>query len=161
MKEQQSGLFFLSSTNGFDWDTVEGPFFKGQAGPGKQFIAPSVFQGPDGVFHMVWQTAVRGGQGFGYAHSTDLINWSEPKYFDLKVEQGAYDVVSPELFYDGSEKHFIITWAGTLCGNYFQCYQEDVEDNPRLWYTATRDFESFVPARLFFNPVTVYRMVSL
>ncbi len=36
--------------------------------------------------------------------------------------------------------------------NYFQSYQEPVDDNPRLWYTTTRDFQSFAPAKVFFEP---------
>jgi hypothetical protein len=68
------------------------------------------------------------------------------------AEHKAFDVVGPKFFYDENSKRFIIIWASTLPGNYYQAYQEDVQDNPRLWYTTTTDFKTFTPAEPFCEP---------
>lgn len=147
----QEGLYFATSCDGLDWIDAGGPFLKPEVSAEQRFRNPCLLQGPDGMFHLVWQTGVRD-PGFGYARSKDLMHWSDQKYIRLMDEQKAYDVVSPELFYDKTKKQFVVSWASTLPGNYFQAYQEDVENNPRLWTSATEDFETFTPARPFFEP---------
>ena len=151
-RDGHEGLYFASSCDGLNWIDAGGPFLKFEVGTQKLFRSPGVIQGPDGVFHLVWQTDLREDPGFGYACSKDLVHWSEQKFIKLMDAQDAYDVVSPELFYDQTAGQFVITWASTLPGNYFQAYQEDVEANPRMWVTTTRDFETFAPAQLFFEP---------
>ena len=68
----------------------------------------------------------------------------------------AYDtttvnVWAPELFYDEVGKQFIIVWASTIPYK-FPKGQEDEKNNHRLYYTITRDFETFAPTKLFFDP---------
>ncbi len=122
-------------------------------------IDPSLVQGPDGVFQLVWAT---GDKGLGYAASKDLIHWSAQKHFDFMAKENAIDVRNPSVFYDAASSQFLITWASTIRDNFFQSYQEEVDDNPRLWYTATRDFEAFSPAKVWFEPgYSVQRAVLL
>jgi hypothetical protein len=49
---------------------------------GKLMRDPCIIQGPGGVFHMVWMTSWNQ-KAIGYAHSRDLINWSEQKYIPV------------------------------------------------------------------------------
>lgn len=37
---------------------------------------PCIIAGPDGVFHLVW-TISWNEKGIGYAHSKDLIHWTD------------------------------------------------------------------------------------
>jgi hypothetical protein len=65
--------------------------------------------------------------------------------------QAAY-VQAPELFYDDAGWQFLIVWASTILPNYYQSFHEPTNNNPRLWVTTTRDFETFTQARPFFEP---------
>jgi hypothetical protein len=56
------------------------------------------------------------------------------------------------MFYDEARQNVIITWSSTLAANAIQSFQEEVEDNPRIWYATTRDFESFSDPQLLFDP---------
>ena len=40
---------------------------------------PSIAQGGDGTYHLVFTSAWKGTKTFGYASSKDLIHWSEQK----------------------------------------------------------------------------------
>jgi pectinesterase len=66
--------------------------------------------------------------------------------------EAALDVRNAALFYDEAHKRYIISWASTISSNFFQSYQEPVDDSPRLWYTTTTDFQSFDPPRVLFDP---------
>jgi len=148
----EDGLHLAYSYDGICWTDLGGPFLKPQVGTGKLMRDPSLLQGPDGTFHLVWTTGLKNEQGFGYAHSKDLVHWSEQKFVEVMAEQKALDVTAPELFYDDAGQQFIVIWASTLPKNFYQAFQEDVNDNPRLWYTATPDFETFAPAKPLFEP---------
>jgi hypothetical protein len=100
---------------------------------------------PDGSFHAVWSADKR----LAYSNSTDLVHWSAPRFTDIMAGHDALDLQAPNLFHDGSQ--FIVTWSCTIARNFIQAFQEDVENNPRLWYATTRDFETFSEPRLFFD----------
>jgi beta-xylosidase len=68
---------------------------------------PSITRGPDGTWHLVWTSAWRGNNGFGYSHSKDLVHWSEQKFIPVMAhEPTVCNVWAPELFYDEKEKQF-------------------------------------------------------
>lgn len=118
----------------------------------KTMIDPRLVEGVDGVFHLVWSTGTKGDKGFLHASSKDLINWSDPVHLDVMAKQDALDVTAPNLFYDEVSRRYVITWASTIVRNFIQSFQEEVDDNPRLWYTTTRDFEVFSDPELLFDP---------
>ncbi len=148
----QDGLRFLFSFDGYHWTNVPGIFLKPNVGSGKLMRDPSLVRGPDGTFHLVWTTGWRGDQGFGYAHSQDLVHWSEQRFVPAMAhEPTTVNVWAPELFYDEGRKQFIIVWSSTIPGRYPDNL-EPHDNNQRAYYTTTRDFKSFAPARLFFEP---------
>ena len=101
----QDGLRFLFSFDGYHWTNVPGIFLKPNVGSGKLMRDPSLLRGPDGTFHLVWTTGWRGDQGFGYAHSQDLVHWSEQKFVPVMAhEPTTVNVWAPELFYDEGRK---------------------------------------------------------
>jgi len=65
--------------------------------------------------------------------------------------QNALDLESPNLFYDESNKEWIVTWSCTLVRNAIQAFQEDVEHNPRIWYATTRDFVTYSAPQVLFD----------
>ena len=146
------GLQLAYSYDGFKWSKLTGSLLTSQVGKQKKMRDASILQSQDGTFYLVWQAGDRPDCGFGYASSKDLVHWSNQKYIDLMSEHKAYDLTNPHIYYDKQQKRYIITWASTLPGNYYQSYQEEVDNNPRIWFTSTEDFETFAPAENFIEP---------
>jgi len=148
---EQDGLRFACSFDGYHWTNVPGLFLKPEVG-GKIMRDPSVVRGPDGTFHVVWTSAWRGDRGFGYARSKDLVHWTDQKFVPvMEHEPTTVNVWAPELFHDERGKQFIICWASTIPGR-FPDHLEATNNNHRMYFTTTRDFETFAPAKLFLDP---------
>lgn len=147
----EDGLHFAHSKDGYHWKALnEGKsFLTPTAGKDKLMRDPSIAQGPDGTFHMVW-TVSWGEKGIGYASSKDLINWSVQQYIPvMEHEQSARNCWAPELFYDTKSKTYFIYWATTIPGRFL--LGEEQKYNHRLYYTTTKDFVNFSPAKLFYD----------
>jgi alpha-L-fucosidase len=148
----EDGLRFLSSDDGYHWAEVPGRFLKPRVGPSQLMRDPSLLRGPDGTYHLVWTTGWKGDQGFGYAHSKDLVHWSEQQFVPVMAhEPTTVNVWAPELFYDEPHEQFIICWSSTIPGRYPD-RGEPNDNNQRMHYTTTRDFKTFAPAKLFLDP---------
>jgi len=148
----QDGLRFLYSFDAYHWTNVPGTFLKPAVGPSRLLRDPSLARGPDGAFHLVWTTGWHTDQGFGYAHSTDLVHWSEQQFVPVMTnEPTTVNVWAPELFYDEGVSRFIICWSSTIPGR-FPDLLEAHDNNHRAYFTSTRDFKNFAPAKLFFEP---------
>jgi len=148
----QDGLRFAFSYDGYNWSNVPGLFLRAQVGKDKIMRDPSITRGPDGTWHLVWTSAWRGNNGFGYSSSKDLVHWSEQKFIPAMAhEPTVCNVWAPELFYDETENRFIICWASTIPGR-FPDHLESSTNNHRMYYTTTRDFQTFTPTKLFLDP---------
>lgn len=109
-------------------------------------------KGPDGIFHLVWTSSWRGDKGFGYASSPDLLHWSEQRLIPvMQNEPTTVNVWAPELFYDDETGDYIIIWASCIPGRFERGIEED-SNNHRMYRTTTKDFQSFTPTALFFDP---------
>jgi len=148
----QKFLRFLYSYDGYHWTNVPGTFLEANVGAAGQLRDPSLARGPDGVFHLVWTTGWHDPKGFGYASSKDLIHWTDQKLIPVMANEPAtVNVWAPEIFYDSKGDQFIIVWASTIPGR-FPDLLESHTNNHRLYFTTTRDFETFAPAKLFWDP---------
>ncbi|NII26018.1 glycoside hydrolase family 43 protein [Pseudoflavitalea sp. X16] len=146
------GLRFLYSQDGYHWKEAGKTFLKPETGLQKVMRDPSIAQGPDGTFHLVWTSSWRGDKGFGYASSKDLVHWSEQRFIPvMETEPSTVNVWAPELFYDADSKQFIIIWASAIPGRFDRGIEED-SNNHRLYVTATPDFKTFSPTKLFLDP---------
>lgn len=146
------GLYLAFSLDGYHWDDLGGPFLKPEVGNQKVMRDPSVAQGPDGTFHLVWTSSWKGDLGYGYASTKDFIHWSKERFIPVMAyDTSTVNVWAPELFYDDENKDFIIVWASTIPFK-FEKGQEEERNNHRLYYTTTRDFMTFSETRLFFDP---------
>jgi predicted GH43/DUF377 family glycosyl hydrolase len=146
------GLRLLYSKDGYHWKTTDSIYLKPLIGKEKIMRDPSMLQGPDGTFHLVWTTEWKGGNGFGYASSKDLINWSEQQYIPvMEKETMVVNVWAPELFYDYENRQFIIIWASTIPLR-FEKGMEAEDNNHRMYYVTTKDFKSFSDTKLFLDP---------
>ncbi len=146
------GLRILYSKDAYHWNDLDTVLLKPEIGAQKIMRDPSILQGPDGLFHLVWTTEWRGGNGFGHASSKDLLHWSEQQYIPVMAnERSVVNVWAPELFYDDEQQQYLIVWASCIPGRYEKGIEED-SNNHRLYVTATKDFKSFSPAKLFLDP---------
>jgi len=146
------GLRFLYSYDGYHWDSIPGTFLKPEIGVQKVMRDPSMVQGPDGTFHLVWTCSWKGDRGFGYASSKDLIHWSEQKHIPVMAyDTSTVNVWAPEIFYENETKEFYIVWASTVPFK-FEKGEEEEYNNHRLYYTKTKDFVNFTHAELFYDP---------
>jgi sucrose-6-phosphate hydrolase SacC (GH32 family) len=145
------GLRMLYSKDGYHWRNLDTILLKPQVGNQKVMRDPSMVQGPDGTFHLVWTSSWRGDKGFGYASSKDLIHWSEQKIIPvMEKEPTTVNVWAPELFYDDEKKDFIIIWASCIPGRFERGIEED-SNNHRMYITTTKDFKRFTDTKLFFD----------
>lgn len=146
------GLRMLYSYDGYKWVDLKKIFLKPEIGKQKIMRDPSMVQGPDGVFHLVWTCGWKGDRGFGYASSKDLIHWSEQEFIPvLQNEPTTVNVWAPELFYDEAKKEFIIIWASTIPHRFAKGIEEE-DNNHRMYAITTKDFKTFTEAKLFLDP---------
>ncbi|MDA3880864.1 MAG: glycoside hydrolase family 43 protein [Prolixibacteraceae bacterium] len=152
----QDGLHLAYSHDGLNWQTINNgeSLLPPKVGKDKLMRDPCITQGSDGRFHMVWTTGWWD-QHIGYASSDDLINWSEQKTIPvMEHEPEARNSWAPEVFYDEEKDMFHIFWATTIPDRHSPiAYTEREKDlNHRMYATSTKDFETFEPTRMFFNP---------
>lgn len=146
-----AGLRMLYSTDGYKWKDLDTVLIRPGVGS-KVMRDPSIVRGPDGTFHLVWTSGWNTDKGFGYASSKDLVHWSEQQFVPvMEHETETVNVWAPELFYDDVGKQFIIIWASTIPFR-FPKGQEEERNNHRMYYTVTKDFKTFSPAKLFLDP---------
>ena len=146
------GLRMLYSYDGYHWNDLDTVLLKPEVGNQKVMRDPSMVQGPDGTFHLVWTSSWRADKGFGYASSNDLIHWSKERFIPvMDHEPTTVNVWAPELFYDDEQKQYIIIWASCIPGRFEKGIEED-SNNHRMYVTTTKDFQSFTPTRLFLDP---------
>jgi len=146
------GLRLLYSYDAYHWTDLDRIFLKPEVGDAKIMRDPSIAQGSDGIYHLVWTTGWKNDKGIGYASSPDLIHWSPQQHIDVMgYEPTAVNAWAPELFYDDETDSFIIIWASTV-PHRFARGEEDENNNHRLYYTTTKDFKTFTPTKLFLDP---------
>jgi hypothetical protein len=150
----EDGLHLASSTDGFTWTALKGDssFLKPVISKDKLMRDPCIVRGHDGAFHMVW-TVSWNEKGIGYAHSTDLVNWSEQHYIPvMEQEPAARNCWAPEIFYDAGKKEYMIYWATTIPGRFAKGDTAgDDKYNHRMYYVTTKDFKTFSTTRLLYN----------
>lgn len=152
----QDGLHLCYSEDGLKWLPLnEGKsFLTPTTGNDKLMRDPSICQAPDGTFHMVFTTGWKD-RIIGHASSKDLLTWSEQKAISVMAhEPTAKNSWAPELFYDHKSQLFYIVWATTIPGRHSDVSESEKEKghNHRQYCVTTKDFKSFSPTQMFFNP---------
>ncbi len=152
----RDGLHLAYSTDGESWIALNNgqSLLKPIVGKDCLMRDPSICQGPDGIFHLVW-TSSWTDRIIGYASSRDLIHWSEQRAIPVMMhEETAHNCWAPELFYDEPSGLFYILWATTIPGRHKEVPVIESEKglNHRIYCVTTRDFETFSETKLFFNP---------
>ena len=153
----KNGLHFAYSEDGYNWTAIgdEHSFLKcdyGNWSTEKKMRDPFILQGPDGIWHCIW-TINWESDKIGYASSKDLIHWGRQSYIPVMSELAeARNCWAPEMIYDEENKQFIIFWASTIKVNGEWVVEEGTKYDHRMYYTTTKDFKTFAPAKVFFDP---------
>lgn len=152
----QDGLHLAWSEDGYKWQPLrEGRSLLAPLIGTKEKLMrdPCIARGPDGTYHMVW-TSGWWERGIGYASTKDFITWSEQKEIPVMAhEPTARNSWAPEIVYDETKGEFIIFWATTIPGRFPETDKGSEDDlNHRMYCTTTKDFVSFTPTELFYDP---------
>jgi hypothetical protein len=151
----QDGLYLAWSRDALKWTEIKpaGKSFLQPKVGGKLMRDPCLALGPDGTFHMIWTTGWGQPPVAGYAHSTNLVDWSEQRALPvMSHEPGARNVWAPELFYDEVRRRWLIFWSTTIPGRFPATDQTgDDSYNHRIYCTTTADFQTFTPTRLLYD----------
>lgn len=144
---EAAGLHLAWSADGKKWTALnrDQPVLIPSVGRDKLMRDPSICQGPDGVFHLVWTTSWHD-RIIGCASSRDLVHWSEQKAIPvMEHEPQARNCWAPEVTYNPDDGLFYIYWATTIPGRH----------NPaghRIYVTTTKDWQTFSKAKMWFDP---------
>ena len=156
----ETGVYFALSNDGRRWTPLNDnqPWVKpGEAG--MLMRDPWLGQGPDGVWHMVWTwgwtRADMGGRlKIGYTSSKDLVAWTPQRaIFVMDNEPEARNAWAPEAVWDAGGKEWTVFWASTIPGRFAEGDAGgDGGYNHRIYATTTKDWQTFSPSRLWFDP---------
>ena len=156
----ETGVYFALSSDGRQWK----PLFDNQPAvapghPGMLMRDPWLGQGPDGVWHMLWtwgwtRKESGGTLQIGHASSKDLLHWSAQRAIPvLADEPEARNAWAPEAVWDPERKEWIVFWSTTIPGRFPDTEGAgDAGYNHRVYAMTTRDWETFSPSRLWFDP---------
>jgi len=149
------GLHLAYSRDGYRWAALHGDssVLRPTVAKDRLMRDPCLIRGQDGRFHMVWTVSWQD-RGVGYATSPDLVHWSPQRFLPvMAAEPGARNCWAPEITYDPCTKSYLLYWATTIAGQ-FPATQSTLESgyNHRLYCTSTKDFQTFSPTQLLYEP---------
>ncbi len=154
-KNGEDGLHLAASADGYKWERLNDgrSYLAPKVGKSKLMRDPCVVRGPDGTYHMVW-TSGWNENNIGYASSRDFTTWSEQKEIPVMAhEPTVRNCWAPEVAYDAKRGEFIIFWASTIPGRFPETAGASEEAyNHRMYFTTTKDFATFAPTQLFYDP---------
>jgi len=155
----QDGLHLAGSADGYRWEALNGgrSYLQPTVGKARLMRDPCIVRGPDGIYHMVW-TSGWNETGIGYASSPDLVRWSAQRELPVMAhEPTTLNAWAPEIAWDEKRGEYLIFWSSTIPGR-FPASEAAGDDagankyNHRIYATTTRDFVTFTPTRLFYDP---------
>ena len=122
----------------------------------QQMRYPYVRRGHDGMWRLL---ATGGGRRADrdqtgpsclYATSPDLVHWQKvdllPLMKGVRDENGrpARNIWAPEWFYDEKAGDYFVVWSSS--------FEDAGWKKSRLWYSCTKDWKEFTPAKPLFEP---------
>jgi hypothetical protein len=155
--DQTNGLHLAVSRDGTRFEAVRGgaSVLAPEVGDEKIMRDPCLFRGPTSgsPYHLVWTTGWRG-TTLGHATSNDLTTWSAQQAVPVMQSfRGTLNVWAPEGIWHPGLKAFVLFWSSTVPGMFSDALGTSKGGlNNRIFYTVTRDFRSFSPTKLLFDP---------
>jgi hypothetical protein len=161
-RDSKDGVYYAISLDGYHWQLANGgtPVVP-PTEPGELMRDPFLQRAPDGTFRMVWTWVWYSPHVIGYSASKDLLTWTPHRQLAVMANQTSVaNVWAPALYYEPAQHRWLIFWASTIpgrspgddSGGYANTPAGKVGLNHRIYSTTTADFETFTPAKLFFDP---------
>jgi hypothetical protein len=154
-KNGEDGLHLAASADGLKWQRLnEGKsYLTPKVGHSKLMRDPCVARGPDGTYHLVW-TSGWNENNIGYAATRDFLTWTEQKEIPVMAhEPTVRNSWAPEVIYDEKRAEFLIFWASTVPEKFPETAgSSESQYNHRMYATTTKDFATFTPTKLFYDP---------
>lgn len=153
MNNGEDGAYFAVSDDGYRWDPVNdgAPVIKPTV-PGELMRDTFIQRGPNGGFRLVWTWDWQS-QAIGYSTSEDLIHWSDHQQLAVFQNQPtAENLWAPAIYYEAAARRWLILWASSIPGRFPGQHPAVNKLNHRIYSTTTRDFKTFTPGKLFFDP---------
>lgn len=152
----ETGLYLAASTDGLTFTNLNDgkPVLESPPWPHSNLIRDPSILLHEGTFHLVWTTGWQS-PTIGYATSTDLIHWSQPRQIELWPKPALVkNTWAPELFFDEAAGEFLILWSSTTLEELNDAdHSEDSHGyDHRIYASRTADFISFSPPTLFYAP---------
>ena len=138
------GVFFATSNDGYHWQPANGgkPWIPIEH-DGELMRDPFITRGPDHEFHMVWTWGWRG-QSVGYAHSPDLVQWSEQREIPIMAgTPGTRNTWAPEIYWDAAKAQWLMIFSSVVDGR---------QEGNRIYSATTRDFRTVSKPQVFWDP---------
>jgi hypothetical protein len=153
-RDSKDGVYYAISLDGYHWKLVnDGKPLVPPTEPGELMRDPFIQRAPDCAFRMVWTWAWYDPQMIGYSESKDLLTWTPHRQLPVMAGQpGARNVWAPALYFEPAQKRWLIFWASTIPGRFPGDDSGDGGLNHRIFSTTTTDFQTFTPAKVFFDP---------
>ena len=154
---EAAGLRLATSLDAKSWTPVNGgrPMLVPEVGKDKLMRDPALCRGPDGTFHLVW-TLSWYSRSIGYASSRDLVHWSDQRELPVMADEpAARNCWAPEITYNPDNGLFYLYWSATVTGKHKPIPGMETKEaglNHRIYLATTKDFKTFSPSRLWFNP---------
>ncbi len=158
-----AGVFLAASTDGIHYQTVNNgkPIMAPPAWPGQNLTRDPSILYHNGKFRMVW-TSHWTGKIFGYAESTDLLNWSTPIQVTAvpttaPADEQPINVWAPEIHWNPFNKEYFILYALTTPKERFNGNNSDnsgknqTQYDNRIYITRTTNGQTFTDGKLFFD----------
>ena len=154
-------VYFGISRDGFHWELVNDGKPVLWSHLGEQGVRDcTVIRGDDGKYRIFatdlclahnfrekyrshWPTVARNGSKcLSMWESEDLLQWSEQRLLPLGDENFGC-LWAPDVFYDPTEGDYVLHWSS--------CHAHNDYGNMGIWYSRTRDFESFTAPQLLYE----------
>jgi len=146
----ESGARFAISEDGFAWKNAGSVAVPPTVGGSKIVRDPCFFSGPKEEWNMVYTTDWWS-RDLGHARLTST-GWSAPNLLAGLGPENAKNVWAPEAVWDAKAKNYLIYWSSTIPGAFPETIVPGDDNNHRFYSTTTKDFKSFSPTRLLWNP---------
>ena len=157
MNNGEDGVHYAVSRDGYKWFALNDnkAILAPPVGKNTKLTRdPSITLGPDNTYRMTW-TVAWDGRSFGCAESKDLIEWTDAHAVPcMDKEPTTRNTWAPEVFYDQKGELFYILWSSTIPGRFSAADKGTSESryDHRVYYVTTKDFKTFSPTKLYFDP---------
>lgn len=151
-------VYFALSTDGFHWEQVNNgnPVLESTLGE-KGVRDHTIVRAANGKFYIFstdlslancfhtkykgsWNNiSIEGSKHLALWESEDLVNWSDQRLIKLGDEPFGC-VWAPDVIYDPEQEDYVLHWSSAHASNGY--------GHKSIYYSRTRDFESFTPPQL-------------